>query len=153
MSYIDKNLLADEHITYRTKKNYIIFLIPVAWALAAVSCLYQANPYIIKAAILPGIAALLTFLQQGLTYITSEFIVTNKRIILTEGFFIRHTNETRLSTIANIGISQSLLGRLLNYGTMTINTFGSTNDTFTEIDAPYRFQRETQLELDKLTRR
>jgi uncharacterized membrane protein YdbT with pleckstrin-like domain len=147
MSYIDKNILTDEKILFRTKKSLIIFLNPLCWTIAAIICFTHSNPYIVKVAWAPAIASLFFWLNQFIQYMCSDFAITNKRILMREGFFYRHTNDTRLSTIANVTVNQSLLGQAINYGTVLINTFGGEADPFSQIDKPVVFQKILQEQL------
>lgn len=148
MSYIDKNLIADEHIVYRTKKSWIIFFLPGLWLLAALICAVNSNQLVVKLSFLPFAAAIFTGLNQWLIYRTSDYAVTNKRIMMKEGFFVRRSNETRLSSISNVSTSQSLLGQFFNYGAVFINVFGGDIDSFTDIDSPSEFKRQVQQQLD-----
>lgn len=152
MTALDANLLPDEKIIFRTKKHYIIFLTPAMLTLMTLIFLMNSNPFVVKAAILPGVSSLVAWAHEALDYMTSEFAITNKRIMMREGFFFRHTNDARLTTITNIGCVQSLVGQALNYGTVVLNTFGGMNDAFPEIPSPREFQMKVQAELDKLTR-
>ncbi len=76
--------------------------------------------------------------------------MTNKRILMREGFFFKHTNEMRLSTIANIAVNQSLLGQMLNYGTVIVHAFGGDPDPFMQMAFPNDFHKHVQQELDKI---
>ncbi|MEO8963103.1 MAG: PH domain-containing protein [Gammaproteobacteria bacterium] len=152
MKAIDKILLPDEQILYRTKKHLIIFFLPIIWTIVTFIFLFNPNPLIVKISFAPAIAAVVTWIKQWLDYITSEFVLTNKRIIMKEGFFIRHSNEMRLATVSNMTINQGILGQMLDYGTVVINPFGGNNDVFSEIEHPYEFQKQTQMELDKVVK-
>ncbi|MCD6039024.1 MAG: hypothetical protein K0S27_424 [Gammaproteobacteria bacterium] len=143
-NFINKNLIADEKVLYRTKKHIIIFMIPLFLTLITLFFFLNANPYLVKASYIGGIITALSWLNQFLLYVVSEFAITDKRIMMREGFFYRHTNETRLSAIANVGVNQSLLAQLLNYGTVFINTFGGETDKFTELTTPLIFQKKLQ---------
>lgn len=153
MAYIDQNLLTDEQILYRTKKHYIIYLIPLVWTIATVFFYFSANPIIVKISYIFAIGAVFNWLNALLIYYTADFAVTNKRISMKEGFFFRHSNDTRLTTISNVTVNQSLLGQLLNYGTVVINTFGGTADPFSEIDSPLAFQKMLQSQIDHIASR
>ncbi|HSW69651.1 MAG TPA: PH domain-containing protein [Gammaproteobacteria bacterium] len=149
---IEKSLLTDEQIIYRTKKHWIIFFAPTAWVIAAVFLALNPNPWIVKAAIAPALAALVIGVGKWLDYATSDFVLTNKRIMMKEGFFTKHSNELRLSTVSNMNVDQSLLGQILSYGTVVISPFGGREDVFTEISHPFEFQKQTQMQLDKLVK-
>ena len=126
MSYLDKNLLPGEEVKFRTKKHFILFFFPLVWT---IFCLY-ATDYMSKNIMLekiiwaPWLMAFLFWAHCGLEYMTSEFAVTNKRVMMREGFFYRHTNEVRLTAISQVNVDQSLLGQLLNYGVVSLNAFG-----------------------------
>src|SRR3982750_2282919 len=98
MRSIDKNLFADETILFRTKKSFIIFLSPICWTIAFIFCFFHSNPYVVHASVIPAVAAIFFWFNQWIQYIFSDFVITNKRILMREGFFYRHTNDTRLTT-------------------------------------------------------
>lgn len=153
MTYIDKNLLPDERISFRTKKHLIIFFAPVFWTVFSlfVTGYMQSNSILIKVAWVPWLIALILWAYVWLEYVTSEFAVTNKRVMMREGFFNRHATELRLSAISQVNVDQSLLGQLLNYGVVTLNAFGAF-DVYTLIAQPAAFQRAVNEELDKAVR-
>lgn len=64
-------------------------------------------------------------------YIESNFTLTNRRIILEEGGFRRRSLDMYLKRIDSLFVEQSLLGKLLGYG--TINVRGGS-------DKPWRFK-------------
>lgn len=153
MSYIDSNLLPEEQIIFRTRKHIIVFFYPVLWTAIAIAgaVYFNTNPVLAKLEWVPAAVALFFWLYVGIDYSTSEFAVTNKRIMMREGFFLRHSNETRLNTISQVNIDQSLLGRILNYGIVSINAFGAY-DSFPTISRPYQFQQCVNVALDAVTR-
>lgn len=152
MSYVDEVLLPDEQILYRTKKHYIVFLLPFAWTCATIFLMTISNPYTMKVAYVFGIIALLSWANQYLNYMVSEFAVTTKRILMREGFFIKHVNETRIATIANVNVDQTIFGQVLNFGIIIIKTYGGNDDPFMDIPKPFAFKRVLELQLDKATK-
>ena len=142
MSYIDRNLLPGERIIFRTKKHIILFLWPVIWTLFAIYAsdyMYQ-NPLLAKLAWTPWLLAFLFWAHTGLEYMTSEFAVTDKRVMMREGFFTRHSNEVRLAAISQVNVDQNIIGQILNYGTVSLNAFGAF-DAYSLIAAPIQFQK------------
>ena len=150
MSYIDRNLLPDERILFRTKKHLIIFFFPALWLIFCVfaSNYMNANSILAKVEWVPWLLALLIWGSVGLNYYTSEFAITNKRVMMREGFFIRHANEMRLTAISQVNVDQNLIGQMLNFGTVSINAFGAF-DAYTLIDKPGVFQRTVNQQLDQ----
>ena len=53
---------------------------------------------------------------------TNELVITNKRVVVKSGFIERHINEAPLNKIDNISVTQTVLGRLLKYGTIKVET-------------------------------
>lgn len=153
MSYFDNNLLADERILFRTKKHIIIFFYPLVWSLFSIyaSDYMRSNPILARLDWLPWVLALVLWVYTSLEYVFSEFAVTNKRVMMREGFFFRHANETRIATISQVNVNQNLVGVLLNYGMVTINAFGAF-DTFTLIAKPLEFQKYVNSQIDSIAK-
>ncbi len=88
MSYIDRNLLPDERIMFRTKKHLAIFVFPVLVLIlsAFAASFMSGNDILENVQWVPWVVTLLIWSAVGLNYYTSEFAVTNKRIMMREGF-------------------------------------------------------------------
>ena len=153
MRFIESNLLPDEEILFRTRKHVIIFFFPVVVTLLAIltQSYLAANPILVKVAKAPWLLAAILWCYYGLEYYFSSYMVTNKRVHLREGFFIRHANELRLTTIAQVNVDQSLIGVVLNYGTVSLNAMGAF-DAYPIIAKPNQFRNAINLQLDKLVR-
>lgn len=150
MSYIDRNLIPNEEIIFRTKKHLIIFLLPVLLLIGTIyiSAYMENNPILVKVYWGPWIVTAIIWAIVGLEYMSSEFAVTNKRVMMREGFFTRHSNEIRLNAISQINVDQTILGQLLNYGIVSINAFGAY-DQFSLIAKPFMFQRYVNEQIDR----
>lgn len=74
----------------------------------------------------------------------SEFVITNRRIIIKTGFIARETFEMNLSKIESVNVDQSFLGRILNYGSITIIGSGGTKESFHKISRPMAFRKAFQ---------
>lgn len=94
-----------------------------------------------------GIAAL--FLVPGLivglaryiAFATSEFAVTNRRVIVKVGLLRRRTLELQLGKLEAIAVDQSILGRLFRYGNIVITGSGGTKEPFKTISDPIELRR------------
>jgi len=75
---------------------------------------------------------------------TSEFVITNKRVITKIGLISRKTFEMNLHKIESVHVDQSLFGRLLGFGTVTIIGTGGSRESFTDISEPLIFRRKFQ---------
>src|SRR4030043_611880 len=70
----------------------------------------------------------------------SEFVITNRRIIIKTGFIARNTFEMNLSKIESVNVDQSVMGRIFNFGSITIIGSGGTRETFHKISKPLEFR-------------
>jgi uncharacterized membrane protein YdbT with pleckstrin-like domain len=152
MGYIDKNLIPGEQILFRTKKHIIIFLVPTILAILSIYAYryMHGNMILNKVEWAPTLIVAIYWLATGLNYQFSEFAITNKRVMMREGFFSRHATEMRIKAISQVNVNQNLLGQVLNYGTVTINAFGAF-DTYTLIAAPFRFQQVVNEQVDRVS--
>ena len=108
-SYIDDNLMTGETVMYRAKRHWIIFLWPAIWLLLAFSAA--------EAPELAGgflVLSILTGVASYLDYTTSEFGLTNKRVLVKIGFIRRQSVETLLTKVEGIQVDQGILGRFLD---------------------------------------
>jgi uncharacterized membrane protein YdbT with pleckstrin-like domain len=84
-------------------------------------------------------------------YSTSEFGVTNKRVILKAGFIRRSTVETLISKVEGVAVDQGILGRLFGYGAVSVTGTGGTKGAFSKIASPLEFRKKIQETIDDLT--
>lgn len=156
MSYLDDHLLAGERIVYRARLHWSIFatsivVIALGIGLAIVLSVYQPE-YWYAGAALAGIGLLLA-IGPAIRYASSEFAVTDKRVVAKLGFIERESLETLLSKIEAIGVDQGIVGRMLGYGTITITGTGGTEESFPRIADPLEFRREIQSQVVALDER
>jgi uncharacterized membrane protein YdbT with pleckstrin-like domain len=77
----------------------------------------------------------LFFLIKNLiTYFTTEYGVTNTRVVSKEGLIRRDIEEINLSSIESINVNQTILGRMFNYGTIIISGRGTSKVILKDID-------------------
>lgn len=117
-TYIEANLIRGEAVLYQAKPHWILF---VSW----------------RSLLTLGILPLID-------YWTSEFAVTNKRVIMKMGWISRRVLELNLHKIESVNVDQSLLGRLLGYGTITVIGTGGSRETFNRIAHPLAFRKAFQ---------
>ena len=144
MGYIDQNLMEGERVVHRARLHWIVFVVPlVIAALAAMLALgaMTDSPGAGKALL---VIAALAVIAPIIRYVTSEFAVTDRRVIIKVGWIRRHTLETLLTKVENIGVDQGILGRGLNYGTIHVTGTGGTKERFDRIADPMEFRRHVQ---------
>lgn len=160
MNYINNSLLSDEKIIYWTKPHWIIFF-PTMVALLITIIFYLFGPQFglnvnlfsnLQAYQLIAwfalIVTIIFFIRAWVTFKTSEYGITNKRVIMKVGLIQRFSLEIFLDKIEAVGVDQTIPGRLLNYGTITIIGTGGTRDPFSNVPNPLGFRKLVQQEID-----
>jgi hypothetical protein len=153
MSYIDSNLLAGEQIVYRTRLHWLLFigpvlftvvvLVPIAWFLYSGS--WNSFAWIPLA--LGFLVLVATFIKRQ----SSDFAVTNKRVMMKVGVFSTRSVELLLSKIEAIAVNQSFIGRIFGYGDIVVTGSGGTREAFSHIEGPLEFRRAVQSVTDTPT--
>ncbi len=72
---------------------------------------------------------------------STELAVTNKRVIAKFGFISRDTIEINLARIESVQVSQTVMGRLLDYGTIVFSGAGTPQATLPSIASPLEFRK------------
>lgn len=139
MSYIERNLINDEHIIYKAKLHWIVFLWPVIFLMITISLFGDEETS--KAG--PGflLITLLFSIASYINYNTSEFGITNRRVIVKQGLIRINTIEVFLDKIESISVYQSVTGRALGFGTIVVNGTGGIRDPFYKISQPLEFRK------------
>lgn len=102
-----------------------------------------------------GIAILVAlgwFLMRLAKWVTTEFVLTNKRVIYRYGVIAKNGKEIPLDKINTVFFDQTVFERLLGCGTVAMESAGeSGKDSFTHIRKPSFVQSEIyrQMELDE----
>ena len=73
---------------------------------------------------------------------TNEIVVTDRRVIHAHGFIQRHTVEVHMDKIESVDVDQTVLGRILDYGDVTIRGTGTTLEPIREVDRPIALRNE-----------
>jgi len=136
MSYVDKNLMNGENVIHRTKIHWAIFIPSILILLAGLVLL--SIKYI--GIIVIGFA-LVNILVVFLNYTSAEFAITNKRVIIKVGFIKRQSLETLLSKVEGIQVSQGVIGRIFNFGTIAVTGTGGSRERFSTIEKPMEFRK------------
>ena len=150
MASLDDQLLAGERIVYRTRPHWILFggplILGIVGIALGVTLQLAADDYWYAGAALLGVALLLA-IPPAIRYLSSDFAVTDKRVLARMGILHRQSLETLLSKIEGIGVEQDLWGRLLGFGTIMITGTGGTRESVAGIPRPLEFRRQVQAQI------
>jgi uncharacterized membrane protein YdbT with pleckstrin-like domain len=133
MSYVRSVVQPNEKIIAVGRLSWIVYQRAIAFllvgiVLAILERIYSDEPLlIIGTGIVLGVAAIVSAIRAWFIRWTTEIAVTDKRIIYKRGFIRRHTVEMNMDKVATVDVDQSILGRLLDYGSIRIvGTGGAT---------------------------
>ncbi len=141
MSYIDENLMNGENVVYRVKLHWAVFLWPVIWFIVTIIFLSSGGT---AGSGLFALIAVATGILSIIDYTTSEFGITDKRVIAKVGLIRRKSIEVLLNKVEGIQVSQGILGRIFGYGSITVSGTGGTKDRFHKIAQPFEFRKTAQ---------
>ncbi len=151
MGYIEQNLMQGEQIRYYTKLHWVIFIFPIflifiGFCLAAV---FSSHSAALISGALFFLVGILLGVPRFITYKSSEFAVTNKRVLIKVGFIRRHSLELLLQKVEGIGVDQDIFGRIFGYGTIIVTGTGGTKEPFKKIQNPLEFRKQVQQSLSQ----
>jgi len=140
MSYVSKSLLPGERVIHETRLNKTLFAGPALVTVGAIALAFASPP--------AGGALFVVALAWGIgawvRYASSEFAVTDKRVIIKVGLLHRRTLEMLLVKVEAISVDQSVAGRIFGYGTIVVVGTGGTREAFENIANPLEFRRAVQ---------
>jgi uncharacterized membrane protein YdbT with pleckstrin-like domain len=146
--YIDEILQPGEKVLYSTNAHWIFYMPAiVAWILAAVLFVLSRATITegiillcLSASAVVALAALYWSVRAWFHRWITETDVTNLRVVHKTGFIKRRTFEMSLDKVESVDVSQSILGRILNYGDVTILGVGEGRETIATIASPLVFR-------------
>ena len=117
-SYVEENLVKDEEVIHWGSIHWINFISFRAF--------------------------LSLFILPMIDNWTSEYAITNKRVVIKVGLIRRRTIEMNVQKVESINVDQSILGRLLRYGDITVVGTGGTRESFKTLADPIGFRKKFQ---------
>jgi uncharacterized membrane protein YdbT with pleckstrin-like domain len=146
MSYVAKNLLNGETVAFSTQLHWKLFFAP---ALLAVFIFLPLTFFGLQSqskllALVPLLLIGAAFVPSYLRRLTSEFVVTNKRVIMKVGVLSTRSYELLLSKVEGISVTQGVLGKIFDYGDIVVTGTGGMQEPFSDIQDPFAFRRAVQ---------
>jgi hypothetical protein len=146
--YIDEILQPGEKVLYSTNAHWIFYLPAIGAWIVTIALLILSRATTVDGLILlclaasavAAIAALFWTFRAWFHRLTTETDVTNLRVVHKTGFIKRRTFEMALDKVESVDVNQSILGRILNYGDVTIQGVGEGRETIKTIGAPLQFR-------------
>ena len=140
MGYIEKNLMDGEQIVYEARQHWMIYWKPFLLLLIGIGLF--AIPTSDMALVMQICMSLVLLVVAGIwavnIYGGRKYILTNRRLILKRGLVRRESTDLVLRRCEGVSIAQSIMGRLLGYGTVSVST-GEVANEFRLIEHPVEF--------------
>ena len=133
MGYAERVLQPGETIAYRAQLHWVIYFVGLVLIVAAI-CLAVAAVVLkmesirvglLLAALIALFLGLFQLIRAWIVAVNTEIIVTTRRVIYKTGFISRNTVEMNLDKVESVLVQQSLLGRMLDYGSVIIRGVGA----------------------------
>jgi hypothetical protein len=136
MAYVDSLLSDGERIVRRARQHWFIMVWNARWAVAAlilaivggVVRLLNASDSGILMTILGWLVLVLlllgvvSFVWGWFVYQSTEFVITNRRIVQTEGVVNKRASDSSLEKINDAILTESIFGRMFGFGNLEVLT-------------------------------
>lgn len=158
--YIEKTLMEGERVLHRTRMHWIILSPALLGMLAAlvVPMLLHEMQWggiqvgghtlffwsMIGLLLFSALLAVFAYIEMQ----TSEYAVTNKRVIMKKGFICRVALDILLRKVESLKVRQGILGRIFHYGTIIVSGTGGSKDAFYKVCYPIEFRNAVQQQVD-----
>jgi len=143
MKYYLKVLQPDEKVKYVGKLHWSIYrnaiLFGILTVIAAGFCLSQSEDIRLGSAVIAAILAIVTivsFIGSWFVRVTTEIVVTDRRIIHKVGWIARHTEEINISKVETVDVTQGIMERILGSGTVLIRGIGGGWEPLRRVASP-----------------
>lgn len=131
MSYLDQILQPNETVIAIGRMHWIVYLqgivvLVLGLGIVAVPVLDGAGEVVVN--ILGGVVSLYgagELLRAWIEAWTTEIAVTNRRVIHKRGLIRRETGEMNMEKVESVIVDQSILGRILGYGSIVVRGTGA----------------------------
>jgi uncharacterized membrane protein YdbT with pleckstrin-like domain len=149
VGYVERHLLPGERVLYKTRLHWGVFIKPalvvlVGVALTVLLSQVQDPRWLWMFGASVAVIGLVWGLVHYVEVMTSEFAVTTSRLIFKVGLISRYTTELLLAKVESIGVQQGLVGRVLNYGDLTVTGTGGAREVFRRVRDPIGFRNHVQ---------
>jgi hypothetical protein len=158
MSYADGLLSTGERISYRQKQHPFIFLWGARYAILALIVAIVAiwlggnlstdgiggsvRTVLGWVTVILFVGGIAVAIWTALRYINQEYVLTNRRVIQVEGVLNRNSTDSSLEKINDAVLSQSIFGRMFDFGDLTVLTASESGiDKMKMLRGPIAFKK------------
>ena len=128
MSYLKNNVLGNNEIVKIEPEKNAISLV-FWWIFGILFCWLLLIPTIVA-------------ISKTVKLKTTEYLITDKRVMEKYGWISTHTDEMPLSKLENITVNYSFWGKIFNYGTIRFQGANRNNVVFSHIKNAERVKQQ-----------
>ncbi len=153
--YVKRSMQHDEVVLYQTQLHWIIYqkgiLLLIAGALAghylpevAIGFLgedyasFLADPIKYASLFVIGLGAL-QLIAAFVRQISTELVITDQRVIAKHGLISTTSYELMMAKVEGATIEQTIMGRILGYGTLMVKGTGGGISPIDHVSRPFYF--------------
>lgn len=146
--YVEEILQPGEKLLYSTTIHWIVY-VPGALSLAVAIVALVVYPGVDNAfgkiallavAVFAALYGFIGVFRAWFKRWTTEFDVTDRRVISKTGFIERRTIEMNMDKIESVDVNQTLLGRIFDYGVIVVNGMSESWDPIFFVGSPLKFR-------------
>ena len=141
MKYVAKILEDGEAVAHSARVHWIVYFLPVLWTAAGIFFAVSFSDEGIVLGIIMIAAGPFFFLVAFIRRRTTELAITDRRVIVKTGFIQRDTSELNRERVEGVSVNQSVLGRMLGYGTVSVQGTGGGIAPVKLVADPIDFRR------------
>lgn len=146
MAYKKRLLSPGEEVVKEFRPHWIMLVLPIALAVIVVAGMVVATLTLagnITWWVIIGLVLvwLLLTIKRWLDWLTTQYVVTNERVIFRVGILAKRGKEIPLEVINDVAFNQSVLERMVRSGDLMIESAGEFGQSrFTDIPDPEGLQ-------------
>ncbi|HLJ20739.1 MAG TPA: PH domain-containing protein [Stellaceae bacterium] len=152
MGYVEHVLQPGEVLVHKSKLHWFIYLpvlpflailllgLALYWGMQGSSADQGASALPLILTAVGAVGTIVTWLRAWIRRTTTELAVTDRRVIFKRGLIRRHTVEMNMDKVESVDVDQSILGRIFNYGDVTVRGTGASIEPLRMIGDPLHFR-------------
>ncbi|HAG52985.1 MAG TPA: hypothetical protein DCL21_04270 [Alphaproteobacteria bacterium] len=149
-SYVDNNLIKGEKVVYKGVIHWLIYALPIFKAIISLIFALSVDNGFLKFVFATAVVYFIVKAVQYYIYtITTEFVITNKRVIAKFGLIKRITAELNHNQLESVNVDQSIIERMFNAGSLIMQGTGGNKTPIIGVDSPLEFRKKAMEITDK----
>ena len=127
-----------------------MFSTPIVLLFVSLAFYFIPHPFSLIGGSVIFVFFVISLCHTAIKYFSTEFAITDKRIIGKIGFWSSSSIEILLRKVEGVEVLQTFSGRILDFGTVIVSGVGGTHEAFNGIESPRLFARFAEEQIDKI---